>query len=374
MSKPAVPLFFWFLALALTPVYVLPPGNPQPTTFVLVAVIALVGVGWFVPLRPNRDLIVACTMAALWVFIVNAWQFFVLRDDDPAFVKAIFFHGLSMTLVVLTALLAAGAPGQFAAWTRAGILAGVLVGFAAFGVTLATAPRATGLFDNPNQLAYWAILMGSLWWLLRYPGPVPGLWDLALLGMLGVMVVESGSRGGMLAFGLLVLIAAIRHRSWHWASLALWLALAGAPVGVGLALQAEHEGLARFEQTKKHDSLEGRGYDRPLSNPECLIAGCGEGSFADLEDAALGRRETHSGPLTILVSYGGVGVVAFGLVLLVAMRGAPWGAIWLLAPPLLYNLTHNGLRASPLWIMVGVLAVIQMPRRQPDLVLRERVP
>jgi hypothetical protein len=100
------------------------------------------------------------------------------------------------------------------------------------------------------------------------------------------------------------------------------------------------------------DSLEGRGYDRIWKHPEYWIFGAGEGEYYRF---GVGM-EFHSTLGNLQVSYGILGLGLFLIMLFLIMRHDRYQNAYIILFLMMYGLTHNGIRNTLLWILLGLLA------------------
>jgi hypothetical protein len=228
--------------------------------------------------------------------------------------------------------------------------------------------RATGTFNNPNQLGYWALVVMACLAVVKERSPL-GFVDVLALGSGYYIVMLSLSKAASISGALLVLLIMAFCRCQR----GVGFLLAGA-LALGLLYQFAGGGLVErfmsFEAvTNLNDRLSGigsseddnlmhRGYARLIQNPQYLAFGAGEGAFERLTQYARAKRpdkEFHSTLGTILMSYGLVGLTLFGLLLLVIFSRAPLASIAYLGPVMLYSITHVGIRTSEFWVFLALV-------------------
>jgi hypothetical protein len=73
----------------------------------------------------------------------------------------------------------------------------------------------------------------------------------------------------------------------------------------------------------------------------------------------IGDHEIHSSAGTVFFSYGIVGVALFLYFLWQLLRGASVRSMFILVPPLLYTIAHQGLRVSLLWILFALFVSLK---------------
>jgi hypothetical protein len=368
---------WWFVYLAASPFYVIQSGLPQPADVFMAVIILTILTGYFVRIPLHRDLyLVAATFLAL-VAIVN-W-FWYTQYPHLKFLLSSVFYLYNFAVVVAVLTLAKEFGSSFLAATRAGLIASVLVElvFILFLPEL-RGIRATGTFNNPNQLGYWTLLTGACWLSLK-SSPASGspdarlsAFDVGLLFAVGYMAAHSLSKAAMVSFLALFGIGLCFQGTGIRMKVAIALALAAGVtslvVSSDLAETLLTEGLTaqvvdRFEGIgeQEDDSLEARGYDRIWKYPEYLLYGAGEGAYQRF----LHDVEMHSTFGTVLFSYGIGGLALFLGLLWMIFRRAELRHLAYFLPACLYGITHQGLRFTLLWVFLGLVfarAVYYEPR------------
>jgi hypothetical protein len=219
--------------------------------------------------------------------------------------------------------------------------------------------RGEVLFNNPNQLGYYAMLSASI---LMMAHRRVGLTTVPLtVGMLAAAYLSLFSASRAALAGLVILLAIgflSRLRSM------LIAAVLAVPIIFSSPFDAAIE--RTQDRVANDDSLgffEERGYDRISAHPEYLVMGAGEGGFKRFEDStAIGSHEMHSAYGTILFSYGIVGCVLFIVLCVQLVRGAPLRLMLMLLPAASYSVTHQGLRFTLLWVLLAFPMLMQAGR------------
>src|SRR5699024_4236800 len=105
-----------------------------------------------------------------------------------------------------------------------------------------------------------------------------------------------------------------------------------------------------LEPFDESDVLSDRGYQRIFDYPQYLLFGAGEGYSARIG----GGIELHSLPGTVLFSYGIIGATIF-IFLMIRIIFLMKFHVLLLLGVFLYNLSHNGLRFTILWVVIAII-------------------
>jgi hypothetical protein len=345
--------------------YVFPSGNPQPADFLLLlTIIATLLIVWR-QLPTESTLYIAVALFVGWIVLVNAAWYFL--DPDFLFLKKSSFY-LYNSLVFLF-VIAAG----YHDWERLKVVIWWSCVIALFAQLLylefvfhGLGKRATGTFNNPNQLGYWALLVMACLAVVKERTPLR-LWDILALGAGFYILMLSLSKAASISGMLLVLLIIAFCRLQRVSGLVL-----GAGVALGLMFELASGGLVErfmsFEPvanlehrlssigSQEDDSLLGRGYIRLVQNPHYLAFGAGEGGFDRLtQEAEKQGKELHSTLGTVVMSYGLIGLGLFALLLFVIFARAPLASLAYLGPIMLYGITHMGLRFSLFWVFLGLV-------------------
>jgi hypothetical protein len=345
--------------------YIFPSGMPQPADFVLLLAI-LITLLWSwsrVPKEPT--LYLAIGLFVSWIVLVNVvwfflvWDFLFLKKASFylynaivfLFVVAIGFHSIEWLKKVIRWACIIALVMQV---VYVEVLAQWLTG------------RATGTFNNPNQLAYWATLVMACMALAKDREPLGWSEILALTAGLYVTLL-SASRAGSASVLLLIvfIVATCRCRASTGLALAAVLVLAllfevggGGGLGRLASIDSISRSVSRLEsrtmraREQGSESITKRGYDQLLEFPEYLAFGAGEGAFKRLNEEG---KEFHSTLGNVLMSYGVVGLTLFGTLLLVVFARAPWTAYLYMVPIMIFGVTNMGLRFSEFWIFLGLV-------------------
>ena len=359
--SPVWPLLGLGGYLTISIFYVFPSGTPQPADYLLVVVIAATVLGAWGRLPDDAMLNLLAGLFVGWIVLVNATWF--LLTGDFVFLKKTSFY--LYNVVVLLFVIAAGfhdwAKLKKVVWWSCAIALLAQVG--CLELFPAAARRATGTFNNPNQLGYWALLLMACMAIVKdREGLGPA--DVLALGAGFYVTALSLSKAASISAMLLLLFAGIacgvRRSTGVLLGLALVLGL-GFQIATGSAIdriasldpvEALTNRLQNIGQ-QRDDSVLARGYPRLLENPEYLAFGAGEGSFDRLNDEG-SNKEFHSTLGNLLMSYGVPGVALFAALIVIVCAAAPKNMLYLI-PIMLYGLTHMGLRFSLFWVFLGLM-------------------
>jgi len=224
--------------------------------------------------------------------------------------------------------------------------------------------RATGEFNNPNQLALYALLTASCLLLVSTALRVSLGWLCLGVTASAMLILLSLSKAGILAFALLIILfilsalprPARRRTTFVILSLgAVFLLLMQFSNIVQEAPLFESLHVRLFGP-QPDDTLDARGYGRLSSYPEYWLLGAGEGSY-DRFGAGI---EFHSTLGNIQVSYGMVGTLLFLATVFQFIRGRGLADLYIVAPMLTYGIWHNGVRNTSLWVLLALIACLRL--------------
>jgi hypothetical protein len=355
-------LAWWVIYLVVTPVYIFPSGLPQPADALMALMILVMATGFTMRIPIYHDLYLVGAAFLSWAAVVN-WFWWAQYQESKFFLSSVYYaYNFAVMVVVFALFRKLG--GGFVAATRTALLAAVALELlATFALpNVVRGVRTIGTFNNPNQLGYWTILVASTYLVtlgkdkLKYR-------DVAVLCVLAYISTLSLSKAAMGSFIVLLGSAMWLQGASIRAKFVLGSVLGiGAIVFVSMASNGLDQNgafalaLERFQNIgeQKDDSAAGRGYDRIWLYPQYLLAGAGEGAYDRFAGGNPGN-EMHSTFGTVLFSYGVPGIVLFLIMLWVIFRRAPVRSLVYFAPVCLYGLTHQGLRASLLWVFLAMV-------------------
>ena len=303
----------------------------------------------------------ALTMLVVWITLVNIVWFSVLLEFTFLMAVTYYIFNLIIAICVVTAYRRDKEAFEkiIPIFIAASVLLQAAVVFGSSGT------RSYGTFANPNQLAYWSVTAISVLLVVRRNKVV--WWDFIVIMLAIYCAMRSVSRAGLIA---LFLLAAI----WAWFVLktparrmvAILMAIVLAS-GYALAFQdspflerfATVEAFEARQAAKSQKSLtEERNLDRVIDYYAYTVLGAGEGDYARFEEGKGFAIEIHSSLVTLLFSYGIIGFMAFLAMSLGLFLRLPLSLAVYQIPMLSYGLTHNGLRFSFYWIVMGLLFAI----------------
>lgn len=363
-------LLVWLAAMLLVPVYTSRSGKPQFADFAFLAIAGLVLFAGSKRLYGG----VRSTLTPFWIFtgygiLVNAVWY--LSIGDKVFVNTSAFLLFNAMVLFAGTRVAAKATDSFVAVCVYASVASLLLQTALVHVLPTTELRHIGTFNNPNQLAYFAlcsctilVMAGERFHNIRWM-------IIAALACGAYLSFIAVSRAGLAAILLLAATFFVRRPA---------LVFAGAIVVLALLFVSESREqpseprsndftsqdlwtrkLDDVSKSDVNDYLQDRGIDRLVRHPLHVVLGAGEGGYRRFHAGGL---EMHSSLGTIVFCYGIVGAVCFGTFLYRAVLLAGVGTGVYLLPAVLYGLFHQGLRFRILWITFAVMLALGASARE----------
>lgn len=378
MAKSAV-TFLLLVGLSLSSLYVFPSGYPQPADFFLAAAAAAILVWRYrLCIRLVRRIppIRVFVIFTFYSFAIAAGWYFAL--DDLSVLRSPLYYGYNLAISLGVLALVAHDPRYWYGVLRLGVTMAVIVAIAGLVTGFnGGLMRQTGTFNNPNQLGYFAILALCIHALVsrRVPGSRYAvlLITLACSGLVIMSMSITAAAGiGAVLMGITIMY---RKDSVYLRGLAALLVVvilfgttvAASPYGSYAKLQWERR-IDRLEH-KADDVGDQRGYTRIVANPHHLLLGAGEGAFWRFGSGQV--LEIHSSAGTLVFSYGVVGAAMLLTILGLVARQSGLGSGLIASGPLIYALTHNGMRSTYFWLFL-VLLVAGTPRVRSMLLASHR--
>lgn len=230
-------------------------------------------------------------------------------------------------------------------------------------------------FNNPNQLAYFCLLISTIILLLENKITKFKLLIPVLIAMATICVFFSSSRPAILGMLFLMIYFLFTISKSMLVSNILLLVL---PMIFTLLIQSSSfekelfRNYSRFERIENNPVKEynGRGYERILDHPSYLIYGAGEGNFERFVTTQnIELQEIHNTIGSIMFNYGIVGLLFFALFIYNSFRDLSFKMIILFLPIFMYNMFHNGVRFSILWMLLAIVLTLKIKRQGGEILL-----
>lgn len=366
--------FFFFAFVVFYPFYLFPPGGLQPFLFFL-----LLSIVWGLKVSDVKKLSENRLLVFLGIFV--GYSFFVNFFYSLSYVSASpLKYSVYYAIIFLLCFVFLNSFSAKSSMLR-GLYFSLILSLALqFVLSFVFIPEKLGarfviLFNNPNQLAYFAILVLMLITSLKLKYKIEERFFYLGVFLCLYLVILSLSKAVFLGavFFLLawtaVSIKVNRYRDVFRIAVVAFLAVLVASSvfkvsncqasGLDLAscIHSNELGFgfveSRINSIGKDvdDNLKARGYSRILESYQYLFFGAGEGIFDRFETGG----ELHSTFGSLLFCYGIIGAV-FGI--WIVYRAFVVNGVYTflyLGPLVVYSLSHNGLRSPFLWLLIILL-------------------
>ncbi|MCI0427261.1 MAG: hypothetical protein L0Z46_04530 [Nitrospiraceae bacterium] len=348
---------FLFLAVLLEPIYVLPSGLPQVSDAFFAGFIAtsLFAAGY----RPTNHLfLLLLCVFVFWVFSVTTfWAVYLLLPWG-------MLHAL---YIIYNAIIC----WQVAAHTATSdkllkaVAVAALVSLCVQALLIVALPsessRATGSANNPNQFAYWALNAMAVSLLASHYWSVFRKWAVLATTAATIVVLHSISKASAAALIMFLAMLSLQSRKGRVlvaVGLLLTPLIILTPSQISISDSDLYNRwrvriLERGEGLNISEMVTHRKYDRLFEHPEYLVLGASAvrpDRPRDKED-----KEIHSTFANLAYSYGVIGLLLFLGIVAAAIYGNLHNAVFLL-PAFVYGFTHNGIRSTLLWVLIGLLS------------------
>jgi hypothetical protein len=227
------------------------------------------------------------------------------------------------------------------------------------------AGRAVGTFNNPNQLGYFSVCLFSICILLHLRGIVSIYFVLLLVPVISFLSIASLSKAAMVAIFFAVALlgySVSRNESSRYYSGIIGVLVVLVVLGLFFVIltsdsYTNYSFVVRLMDigSDSDDNLAGRGYNLvSYMGPLEVLFG-----LSDHMSKIIRGSEVHSTVGWVFINYGVVG----GSLFLVFLYNWWWRlylsfgfipSIVVFAPPMLYGLTHNGIRFTIFWLLISI--------------------
>jgi len=363
--------------LILSQFYFFKSGIPQPAHFLMALPL------FFYLLRKKAFVILPHKekfpgfLIAFFLYAASINLFYAIKLQDYGFMFPIiyFLYGLVVYFVLQNIVL----------YRKSGVLIinaslflGLLLLFMMALVGLGDYrffPRYNAFFNDPNQMAFWALCVSSMLLAQRSLSDlVKGLVFLFLF----YIILKSASRSGLVGFSILVLGFLVAYIG-SALSVSNYKKLVGVffgicfVIGFGYVFVKDNiETIAfvesRLNQVDVGDQAEIRGYTRFIDYPEYIFLGSGHGAEVRFNPKDL---EIHSTWAGLLFYYGIPGLCLMLFFILKIVRRLSLSQNLIFAASLLYSFSTLGYRTPIFWVFLAFffcLTILQNENRRKKVV------
>lgn len=344
------------VGLALLPVYVFSSGGVQPAHLVLMLFILSTILRFGLRFKSWDWHLLSLSV---WVFLIES--FHVIKNGVNSLVLINSLYFFYNFFIVFSIVLHVKKDGIKTVFNGVVIAAAIsVVSLLMTGINLqvnGVTGRDAGTFNNPNQLGFFSVCLLAMTYFFHAIRHVPYIIAICLFGVALFLSILSLSKAAILANSMvLFLVMKPKHgRSKNIIYVLIFFCVMYYMYSLYLTDAFEQY---RFFQRisnimeEEDSSLESRGYFVFLDGSLFNIL-FGMGSFA-IED--LIGHEVHSTFAGVLNNYGivGLGFLVSAILIWAYRMYLYFGIIGLIAivgPPILYGITHNGVRFVIFWVL-----------------------
>lgn len=300
-----------------------------------------------------------------YVLLINLLWMMMLNGDSN-FIRVSLYYIFNFLILVLFLSLYSSYGSKIFMIVYQALIASVYIQLLIFVVNGGfDGTRMIGNFNNPNQLAYYALLTSSILLYLVPKVNAKPIWFILAMTSTTLLIISSLSSTAILAYIILITFFSL-SKTENKKLKKKFIIILGIMI-IFIYFVKNHTTF--FENSKmviglktRFNTLERktanivteRGYNRITKYPKYWIFGAGEGAYR----LRFGSRlEFHSLFGNIQVSYGLVGSLLFLKILYDTVRKEISKKMCVLLPIFIYGVTHNGVRSGLFWILLSLLSI-----------------
>ena len=338
----------------------------------------------------HRDLLRA--EAGLPVFVRNhaAVRFFyqvavnsiwyVSLEDDRLIRSSLYYLFNFMALyTTLWVYMLAGLERTIKGLTLGCFIGGLIASLGALA-SRGMGSRNMALFNNPNQLGYFAVILLTV--VACFPKAYSRRQKAIMMFLSVWLIIVSASKAaffGMACLSVAYALFAGEKRSVRalmkrillllilFALFYLFFFSESSVITGNRSIMYMRNRIFKMSSESDSDLESGRGYGRVLETGVHFLWGMGEGG--NKRFISLHGKEAHSTYVNLIVSYGWLGFAAYAYFFARIIRGkngATRRNLACLSGLLLYFITHNGIRNTLFWILLGTLLAVQLEEKKTE--------
>ena len=369
--------YLFVLALATKPLYLRSSGSVQLSDilFVLVFCLQLFNKPAITQTERENKWISAFLICVIYQFCINAFWTFRIQDqlleDSYALLKSTLFYAFNF-IVCITIFQLRSLRGYSYALKLylIGTVLSIVIALVGLLTKSNSKIRATGTFNNPNQLGYFAII--SLTAIVFFAKDINPTIRMVLVVFCICMSTVSMSKASIVASAILLFAYFLNSRDRVGVAkvFSIFAAILAVAVLIYTLMYADWEFLSTkpfiLSLRKRMGAITtendsdlglGRGYERVREIGFWNICGVGEGAYNRFE--ILKGKEVHSLFASFIVSYGYIGLLLLAWITFTPiftnkryLRG-----LLCFSGVMAYCVTHNGVRSTLLWALLAMLMI-----------------
>lgn len=356
----------WLLAISASQFYIFKSGVPQPAHLVIIAL-------FFYYFYYSKQIVInifsynyvaPIGFFVLYAILINTIFGSINLDFSFVFSSVYFLFGL-LTLVATFFSLVKDSnnvkPIMFSLY--AGLLLLFIFSFLKVG-RFDFFPRFNAFFNDPNQMAFWALCVSSSFFLLSSVYKTNVILVASSFVMLVFIILSSASRSALVGIIPVLLGLVILNKDY-------FTSISAKIVGIFFAftfisyfiysisgMEQTQYLMDRFVTTETDQQLSDRGYDRFSSYFEYLLFGAGQGADFRFNST----HEIHSTWAGVLFYYGFIGFSFFIYFLIKIFISLSLAEKLIFLSPLMYSFSTFGARTPIFWVFIAVAIFIAYQR------------
>lgn len=359
--------FFIFLALSFSGVYFFASGLPQISDYLYVFFVFST---LFLYIKKREGLsfdfyFKLFLVLVLWVLLVSIVWSIIRQNIEFMISPAYYFFNFAVAVCLFYYLRRQGITSIYNS-----IIISLLVSLIAV-VFLGKGGRETGFFNNPNQLAYHTLCAACVFVvLIDFKFKMSVKHGVTFLSVI-ICLLSASSLAGFLGFLVLVAACLYANRSRLIKLIKIVIGLFFVlflffvyDVSNNNSIITTVENRLIRSESKIDNAYSERKYDRLLYFPEYIFLGAGEAEYNRFKPLEGG--EIHSTYANLLFSYGIVGLAIFLGLIVCFFNKLPIHVFILICSPLVYSITHMGLRSTMFWVLLTIVYYLYIynPKRR----------
>ncbi|KAA0875742.1 hypothetical protein [Nitrincola tapanii] len=359
----------WFLAISASQFYVFKSGVPQPSHLLLILIFS------YFLFADQRNIysifsykyVKPVILFFLYALFVNI--FFAVINFHISFIFSILYFLFGLLTLVFVLFSLAKNESNFKP-----IIFSLYAGLALlFSLTLLEIgrfdffPRFNAFFNDPNQMAFWALCVAASFFLLSSVYKIKIIYVASASIMLVFIILSSASRSALVGLLPMLLGLIILNKDYFGSvstklfGMILGLFFTSYFIYTISGLEQTQYLMDRFVTTDTDQQLSDRGYDRFADYYQYLFFGAGQGADFRFNST----HEIHSTWAGIFFYYGLIGFYIFLHFILKIFFKLSFAEKFIYLSPLIYGFSTFGARSPIFWVFIAIAIFVVYKRVKP---------
>lgn len=343
--------FFFIISCLTLQFYVFASGTLQPSQFFLIAAFILLIIFNGIDLNVIKNKAFFYFIVFILLTIVINTIYSIMFNSIEFIVSSLYYlFGIFFTYTTILLLTKNDGLNDYLVYILTISLVILITVWALGFGDYKFFPRYNGYFNDPNQMAHWALCIVSTILILSANKRLH-----VFVFIAGALVVlASLSRSGFLGLTLIGIGIIIKINKTFLVSLLILIIVLFSTLTIDSdnSLLSSYENITnRLLETDLEEQADTRGYTRIQNYPQYLILGAGQG----LDYRFNSDYEIHSSWAGLLFYYGIFTTLLFLNALFVNIRKFSIPNIFISLGPLFYGFSTFGIRTPVFWLFIGVV-------------------